>query len=109
MLRATLRVRALFPAGERGGSAGRRTAAPPVGAGRSARGHEGGLAGTSGGSDWLPAALWGVGLVAVAIGIRAAGRRTRRRWTVYLPGAVVLGALLLAFFVAVSPLLPASL
>jgi sortase A len=109
VLRATLARSRLFPAGERGGSAGRRTAAPPVGAGRSARGHEGGLAGTSGGSDWLPAALWGVGLVAVAIGIRAAGRRTRRRWTVYLPGAVVLGALLLAFFVAVSPLLPASL
>jgi hypothetical protein len=38
----------------------------------------------------------------------AQARHRRRRWPVYLGGAVVGAVLLFAFFAAVSPLLPAS-
>jgi len=68
-----------------------------------------GLGGDGGGGSWLPPALWGLALAALTVGVWLVGRRTRRRWAVYLLGAALGLVVMFFFFTAVSPLLPASL
>ena len=55
------------------------------------------------------AVLWGALFVLVGAAVLVLGRRfRRRRWPIWVVGTAGLLVLLYAFFVAVSPLLPAS-
>ncbi len=65
-----------------------------------------GLGGSEGG--WGGAAAWGVGCLALAIGVWLVARRTRRRWVSYAVGLIPFLVLLFFFFANLSPLLPAS-
>jgi sortase A len=58
---------------------------------------------------WVEAVGLGVATVVVAVTVWLLARRMRRRWVVYLPGAVAVLVVLFFFFAVVSPLLPASL
>jgi sortase A len=68
----------------------------------------GNLAGTQG--DWIGAALWGAGGVALAVGLWLAVRARRRpvRWVTYGAGVLPMLVLLYFFFENVQSLLPAS-
>ncbi len=68
----------------------------------------GALAGNSNG-QLLVAVLWGLAfLLVMAIVLMLANRFRHRRWSIYLVGTLGLLVVLYVFFVAVSPLLPAS-
>jgi sortase A len=60
-------------------------------------------------SAWAAAVGLGVATVAIAVAVWRLARRARRRWSVYVPGAVAVLVVLFFFFAAVTPLLPASL
>ncbi len=69
-----------------------------------------GLAGGAGGGErWATAVGLGAATVTVAFAVWWLARRSRRRWVVYVPGAVAVLVVLFFFFAAVTPLLPASL
>ncbi len=58
--------------------------------------------------SWAAAILWGI--VTAAIGVGAAlARRTWKRWWIYLVAAPIFVVALFLFFMAISPLLPASI
>jgi sortase A len=65
------------------------------------------LAGQTG--AWAPVLGWGLGALAVLVGLWLVARTRRRRWPIYLLGAAPLLAVLFLFFVAVSKVLPASI
>lgn len=65
------------------------------------------LAGQTG--EWPPVVGWGLGAVAVLIGLWLVARTRRRRWPIYLLGTPAFLAVLFMFFVAVSKVLPASI
>jgi sortase A len=65
------------------------------------------LAGDTG--AWAPVLGWGLGALAVLVGLWLAARTRRRRWPIYLLGALPFLAVLFVFFGAVSKLLPASI
>ncbi len=125
---ATLTSSLLFPATTPKGTGGRaddgrasagRTAGRPRSAARSVARSAGGTAtlpgtGLAGGAGesvgrWAAAVGLGVAAVAVAVAVWRLARRARRRWAVYVPGAVAVLVVLFFFFAAVTPLLPASL
>ena len=121
---ATLTSSLLFPAttpkgtggtADDGRAAAGRTAGGPRSAARSAGGTAmlpgTGLAGGAGESvgRWAAAVGLGVATVAMAVVVWRLARRARRRWAVYVPGAVAVLVVLFFFFAAVTPLLPASL
>lgn len=66
------------------------------------------LAGSSTGVDWLLAIVWGIITFAVGLACVLVARRTRRPWLVYPVGGVTFLVVLFFFFIAVSPLVPAS-
>jgi sortase A len=65
------------------------------------------LAGQTG--AWAPVLGWGLGALAVLLGLWLVARTRRRRWPIYLLGAAPLLVVLFLFFVAVSKVLPASI
>jgi sortase A len=65
------------------------------------------LAGQTG--AWAPVLGWGLGALAVLVGLWLVARTRRRRWPIYLLGTAPLLVVLFMFFVAVSKVLPASI
>ncbi len=113
---ATLTSSLLFPAdgteGHERAGGGRGTGREPgARPGRAATLPGTGLAGGAGESAgrWAAAVGLGVAVVAVVVAVWRFARRARRRWAVYVPGAVAVLVVLFFFFAAITPLLPASL
>jgi sortase A len=65
------------------------------------------LAGQTGAG--APVLGWGLGVLAVLLGLWLVARTRRRRWPIYLLGTAPILVVLFMFFVAVSKVLPASI